>query len=1063
MKKKRRGRQRLHLTNRQKLKPALRYAIGCGVVGVVVFSVLFVFNNIGISTKALASAPGNDLQSGALNISDLINNCSANAAYTSIGATADLSAGACAPNGPNYNTWFKITATSTTFIDVQMKTGGVLGTMQYGWVTLWDSALNQLSCSPYNSQQYGTMEASYLGLTAGGTYYISVDNYTGVGYRGTFTLCVSDVVDYNYKTGAMDVTSLLNSCSANAAYTTLGASADRAAGSCAANGPNYNRWFKFTATATTFIDVQLKTGGALGTMQYGWVTLWDSSLTRLDCSPYNSQQYGTMEASYLGLTDGGTYYISVDNYTGVGYRGTFSLCLSDVVDYNYKTGAMDVTSLLYSCSANAAYTTMGASADRASGSCAANGPNYNRWFKFTATATTFIDVQLKTGGALGTMQYSWVTLWDSSLTRLDCSPYNSQQYGVMEASYLGLTAGGTYYISVDNYTGVGYRGTFSLCLSDVVDYNYKTGAMDVTSLLNSCSANAAYTTLGASADRAAGSCAANGPNYNRWFKFTATSTTFIDVQLKTGGALGTMQYGWVTLWDSSLTQLGCSPYNSQQYGVMEASYLGLTVGSTYYISVDHYTGVGYRGTFTLCVSDVVDYNYKTGAMDVTSLLNSCSANAAYTTLGASADQTKGSCAANGPNYNRWFKFTATSTTFIDVQLKTGGALGTMQYGWVTLWDSSLTQLGCSPYNSQQYGTMEASYLGLTAGRTYYISVDNYTGVGYRGTFSLCLSDVVDYNYRQGAIEFTDFSNWTSANAAYSTVSATPDQLKGSCWTNGPNNNRWFKFTATASIITVDLLIAGSYGTLRNPFLAIFDSSMSQIACAKYTSAASSISVNPTTLVVGHLYYISVDNFVGYSGTFTIHINGGGALPIELVNFSAKKEKDKTVVRWETGSEVNNDYFTIERSEDGLNFYSIGKLPGAGNSTVNLQYSFDDESPVDGTSYYRLTQTDFDGHFVIFPPVVLKNETGDDKLKIYSVSPNPFNEKLEVRFFSPGLSSIQLIMYGSNGIIVRQENIDASVGSNTFELNNTETLKPGLYFLKLTEGDQFTESVKLIRK
>ncbi|CAN5463766.1 hypothetical protein BH09BAC3_BH09BAC3_15980 [soil metagenome] len=365
--------------------------------------------------------PANDIKVNATIVTGIINGCSANAAYTTVAATADQAAGTCAPNGPNYNVWFKFVA-STNFINVQMKNGGAFGTMQYGWVTLWDAAGTQLSCSPYNSLASGTMETSYLGLTPTTTYYISVDNYVGVGYRGTFSLCLSDVVDYDFKIGAADVTPIINSCSANAIYSTIGASGDQAAGSCAPTGPFYNRWFKFVATASTFMKVQMKNGGAFGTMTYGWVTLWDAAGTQLACSPYNSLASGTMETSYLGLTPGVTYYISVDNYLGLGYRGTFSLCLSDVVDYDFKIGATDVTPLINSCSANAAYNTIGASADQAAGSCAPNGPNYNRWFKFIATASTFINVQMKNGGALGTMQYGWVTLWNGAGTQLACSP-----------------------------------------------------------------------------------------------------------------------------------------------------------------------------------------------------------------------------------------------------------------------------------------------------------------------------------------------------------------------------------------------------------------------------------------------------------------------------------------------------------------------------------------------------------------------------------------------------------------------------------------------------------------
>ncbi|MBX7125268.1 MAG: T9SS type A sorting domain-containing protein [Cyclobacteriaceae bacterium] len=819
-----------------------------------------------------------NFKSGAVDVTSLLNSCSANAAYTTVGASADQAAGTCAPNGPNYNRWFAFTASASGFINVQLKTGGVLGTMQYGWATLWDGAGTQLACSPYVSQQYGTMETSYLGLTPGATYYISVDNYVGAGYRGTFSLCLSDVIDYNYKSGAMDVNSLINSCSANAAYTTVGASADQAAGTCAANGPNYNRWFQFTATATGFINVQLKTGGALGNMQYGWVTLWTGAGAQLACSPYNNQQFGTQELGYLGLTPGVTYYISVDNYVGAGYRGTFSLCLSDVVDYNFRSGALDVTSLFNSCSANAAYTTIGASADQAAGTCAPNGPNYNRWFQFTASATGFINVQLKTGGALGTMQYSWVTLWDGAGTQLVCSPYNSQQYGTMEISALGLTPGATYYVSVDNYAGAGYRGTFSMCFSDVVDYNFKSGATDVTSLMNSCSANAAYSTIGASADQSAGTCAPNGPNYNRWFKFTAGTTGFVNVQMKTGGSLGTLQYGWVTIWDGAGTQLACSPYNSQQYGTMEVGYLGLTPGNVYYISVDNYVGAGYRGTFSMCFSDVVDYNFKSGATDVSSLMNTCSANAAYTTVGASADQAAGTCAPNGPNYNRWFKFTATSTGFINAQLKTGGAFGNMQYGWMTLWTGAGTQLTCTPYNSQQFGTMELSYNGLSPGTVYYLSVDNYVGAGYRGTFSLCVNDILDYDYYEGAYELTNLNNWCSSNGAFTTIGAGADKNAGSCWPNGPNYNRWFKFVAVTASANIQLSTGGAAGTLQYPSMALWQSNgTTQIACSKYTSQYVVPAMVVNSLVPGNTYYISVDNYVGagYRGTFRLCINNVG--------------------------------------------------------------------------------------------------------------------------------------------------------------------------------------------
>ncbi|MBS1542084.1 MAG: T9SS type A sorting domain-containing protein, partial [Bacteroidetes bacterium] len=603
-----------------------------------------------------------------------------------------------------------------------------------------------------------SIETDYYGLTAGQTYYISVDNFVGTGYRGTFSLCLSDVVDYNFYEGAADVTTLINGCSANGAYTTLNATADRSAGTCWSNGPNYNRWFKFTASGTHYIKAQVKVGGAFGTMQYPMVAIWDASLTQLNCQ--NQQGASTsIETDYYGLTTGQTYYISVDNFVGTGYRGTFSLCLSDVVDYNYYEGATDVTGYINKCSPNAAYTTLNATADRAAGTCWSNGPNYNRWFKFTASATQYIKISVNVGGASGTMQYPMVALWTSALAQLNCQNQQGASTSI-ETDYFGLTAGQTYYISVDNFVGTGYRGTFSLCLSDVPDYNYYEGAADVTSLINGCSTNAAYTTLNATADRAAGSCWSNGPNYNRWFKFTATATQYIKVSVNVGGASGTMQYPMVALWTSALAQLNCQNQQGASTSI-ETDYFGLTAGQVYYISVDNFVGTGYRGTFTLCLSDVMDYNYYEGAIALTDLNNWCSSNAQYTTLNATPDKNKGTCWSNGPNYNRWFKFTAGYTS-ATIQVKVGGVEGTMQYPMVALWGSNGTsQLACT--NQAGASTdISMSYASLTVGNTYYISVDNFVGTGYRGTFTLCITNVNPTQYYSRANgDWSNTNTWST--------------------------------------------------------------------------------------------------------------------------------------------------------------------------------------------------------------------------------------------------------------------------------------------------------------
>lgn len=87
-----------------------------------------------------------------------------------------------------------------------------------------------------------------------------------------------------------------------------------------------------------------------------------------------------------------------------------------------------------------------------------------------------------------------------------------------------------------------------------------------------------------------------------------------------------------------------------------------------------------------------------------------------------------------------------------------------------------------------------------------------------------------------------------------------------------------------------------------------------------------------------------------------------ALPITLCLFDAKPYNKDVMVRWKTASESNNDYFTVERSEDGVNFRNIGEVKGAGNSSHLISYYLLDSDYLKGINYYRLKQTDFNGKY-----------------------------------------------------------------------------------------------------
>jgi hypothetical protein len=117
---------------------------------------------------------------------------------------------------------------------------------------------------------------------------------------------------------------------------------------------------------------------------------------------------------------------------------------------------------------------------------------------------------------------------------------------------------------------------------------------------------------------------------------------------------------------------------------------------------------------------------------------------------------------------------------------------------------------------------------------------------------------------------------------------------------------------------------------------------------------------------------------------TISVTGTSTLPIELITFDAVKQNRDVKLSWKTASELNNDYFTIDRSPNGISWETVQTLPGAGNSSQISDYSWLDVSPYSGISYYRLKQTDYDGKSETFNIVsVVQNEV--EELQAY---PNP---------------------------------------------------------------------------
>lgn len=231
-----------------------------------------------------------------------------------------------------------------------------------------------------------------------------------------------------------------------------------------------------------------------------------------------------------------------------------------------------------------------------------------------------------------------------------------------------------------------------------------------------------------------------------------------------------------------------------------------------------------------------------------------------------------------------------------------------------------------------------------------------------------------------------------------------------------------------------------------------------IAAPTVGSGSSSITHNGTLTTTTNQYANLTDcntatpSSLGCN-TFDIHIFGPGipsqtincnqsVLPIELLSFSASiTDNHKVKLNWQTASEINNDYFTIERSTNGFDWEEIKKIDGSGNSSSNLNYSTIDENPYKGLSFYRLKQTDFDGQFdsSIVRSVNFENiETNN--IQLY---PNPTSDQIVILGDKLELSEINIF-----NTLGQNVNILTTIQQNEKKVTiDMSILSTGMYYIK----------------
>lgn len=172
-----------------------------------------------------------------------------------------------------------------------------------------------------------------------------------------------------------------------------------------------------------------------------------------------------------------------------------------------------------------------------------------------------------------------------------------------------------------------------------------------------------------------------------------------------------------------------------------------------------------------------------------------------------------------------------------------------------------------------------------------------------------------------------------------------------------------------------------------------------------------------------------------------------SLPVEFLDVKATVDNDNVNVSWSTASEINNNYFTVERSIDGKRFTSLSNIKGAGNSNTVLEYNYKDNNPIEGTNYYRIKQTDFNGGFNYSMITSVKYSSLVNDISVF---PNPVRKGDNINIvLSNGVNE----NYTASIYTLTDQKLSEYLFNKSFSIPVTNSLNSGVYYLIITAGQE----------
>lgn len=300
------------------------------------------------------------------------------------------------------------------------------------------------------------------------------------------------------------------------------------------------------------------------------------------------------------------------------------------------------------------------------------------------------------------------------------------------------------------------------------------------------------------------------------------------------------------------------------------------------------------------------------------------------------------------------------------------------------------------------------------------------------------------------------------------------ELKISTWGTGPDNMPFADSSSVAACTNMNSIYGGSATTsvIDRWWDIVNSNSLTADITFSYRGAENTTS-NPTSAINSQRW--NGDQWLWPSGTAAgvtsgvgtlavfgqttfspfILVNSGAPLPIDLISFLGNCNEGNIELKWQTAHEENSNYFTIERSADGLNWNETNKTEAVHNSNVTSYYSLIDEeiNRDNDIIYYRLRETDVDGTSKTFPPIAVQSCTSIANTIVY---PNPFTNIINVEFTSE--STYQFIIRSVDG----KEILNKTSSGIAIQID-PDFAASGVYILTIINTKDNTTTIKRIIK